>query len=45
VICGLMTLSIDMFFAECAAPLLKNIMRMLIMGYSVVKFTIMNKTL
>jgi hypothetical protein len=45
VICGLLILSIAVFFAECAAPLLKNIMHMFIMGYSVVKFTMMNKIL
>jgi hypothetical protein len=45
VICWLWAVSIAVFFAECAAPLLKNIMQMFIMSYAVIKFTIMNKIL
>jgi hypothetical protein len=45
VICVLLSLSILVFFAECSAVLLQNIMKMFIMGYSVIKFTIMNKIL
>jgi hypothetical protein len=45
VICVLLILSIAVFFAELAAPLMKNIMNMFIMGYSVIKFTILNKIL
>jgi hypothetical protein len=45
VICGLLILSITVFFAELAIPLLHSIMKMFIMGYSVVKFTMINKIL
>jgi hypothetical protein len=45
VIFGLLIMSIAVFFAELATPLLHSIMKMFIMGYSVVKFTMINKIL